>query len=396
MVMSHFWQRAGSLNCVFVSMGAICATGAGAQGVPTERSVLPPIAESSRGFTSITSVRELDGGRILVADRGERRLYLVNWETGVVDQVLRAGDGPGEFRSIGWLYAIADNETLLTDIASRRWILLRDTIVAHTFIESAPLNRRFRARLDGVATGGSVLASVSAERPGIAEGDERVLELAPGLGPHQGLPRLDTIRLVMGAGRDQLACVLGTTRGPPRCRFLEAEEQAILYPDGWVAVALQDPYRVDWRSPDGAWVRGEMLDGSVPVSDAEKCAAINGWAEVNSGCNAAAVGSFVWPDNIPPFLTDSRSCRACSRVAAGRAPWLFADPRGHLVVRRTPRQSRRQNLYDVVDRTGRLVERVILPHGEAIVGFGESSVYTIRVDEYDLEWLRRHPWSPPI
>ncbi|MEX2611097.1 MAG: hypothetical protein WEA24_14215 [Gemmatimonadota bacterium] len=44
----------------------------------------------------------------------------------------------------------------------------------------------------------------------------------------------------------------------------------------------------------------------------------------------------------------------------------------------------------VVDRTGRVVERVTLPYGEAITGFGASSVYTIRLDEYDLQWLRRH------
>jgi hypothetical protein len=372
-------------------MGAVCSSGAGAQGVPAERSVPAPIAQSSRGFTSVTSVRELGGGRTLVADRGERRLYVVNWETAAVDQVLRQGDGPREYREIGWLYAIADNETLLTTLG-RQWILLRDTQVAQTFIGTSPLNRRSRARLDGVATGGSVLASISGETPGNFIADERVLELAPGLGPDQRLPRLDTVRRVKGAGRDQLACVLGTTRGAPRCRFLEAEEQAILFPDGWIAVALHDPYRVDWRSPDGAWIRGELLDAAVPVSEAEKCAAINGWAEGNIGCNAAAVGSYVWPETIPPFLTDSRSCRACSRVAAGAAPWLFADPRGRLVVRRTPHQSRRENLYDIVDRAGRLVERVILPHGEAIVGFGGSSLYTIRMDEYDLQWLRRHPW----
>lgn len=392
--MSQFRPRTTSLHCVLVGIAGICTTGAGAQGVPTERPVPPPVAESSRGFTSITSVRELEGGRVLVADRGERRLYLVHWKTGVVDQLLRRGEGPGEHDQwIGWLYAMADSETLFT-VLNRRWIHLRDTAVAETLVETAPLNRRFRARLDGVATDGRVLVSVNAENPGVSGADERVLELAPGVGPHEGLPPLDTIRRVEGAGRDQLACVLATTRGPPRCRFLEAEDQAVLFPDGWIAVAFQDPYRVDWRSPDGAWIRGEMLDGPVPVSDTEKCAAIYEWTEGGTECHAdpAVIGRYVWPETIPPFLTDSRSCRACKGLAAGLAPWLFADPRGRLVVRRTPRMSRRENLYDVVDRTGRLVERVTLPHGEAIVGFGESSVYTIRVDEVDLEWLRRHPW----
>lgn len=205
-------RTAGSLGCVLLSIAAVRATGAAAQARPTERSVPPPMAESSRGFTSITSVRELEGGRTLVADRGEHGLYLVNWETGAVEQVLRRGDGPGEYRSIGWLYAMADSETLLTTL-DRRWILLRGTSGVQTLAASAPLNRRFHARLDGVARGGGVLASVSAERPGFSGADVRLLELAPDLGPHEGLPRLDTLRLLNGAGRYQLVCVLATHRG---------------------------------------------------------------------------------------------------------------------------------------------------------------------------------------
>lgn len=390
--MGQMWQRVGSLKCAFLSLGTVCTTAAGAQGIPAERPVPPPAAEAIRGFTSVTSVRELDGGRTLVSDRGERRLYLVNWETGAVDQISRRGDGPGEYREVGWLYAVGDSETLLTDHSNRRWILLRDINVARTFSGTEPLNARFGARLSGVDSDGRVLASVSADRPGNVVADEHVLELAPGSGPHEDLPRLDTLRFVKAAGRDQLACVL-VTSGAPRCRFLPAEEQAILFPDGWIAVALQDPYRIDWRSPDGDWIRGEVLaNASVPVSEAEKCAAINGWAEGDVGCDAAAVGRYVWPETVPPFLTDSRACRACRELAAGAARWLFADPGGRLVVRRTPQRSRKENVYDIVDRTGRRVERLTLPHGEAIVGIGESSLYTIRVDETDLQWLRRHAW----
>ena len=375
-----------------VFLGSVCVNGVAGQTVPPERPLAPANAEWSRGFTSITSIRELDGGRILVADRGEASLYLVNSATRAVTQVLRRGDGPGEYRQIGWLYAITGKETLLTDIARRRWIVLDDTAVVRTLTATAPLNRRFRARLDGIARTGAILAAVSAESPGNSDADERVLELASDLGASEKLPRLDTIRLLKGGGKNQLACVLGGTRGPPRCHFLEAEEQAVMFPDGWIAVALQHPYRVDWLPPSGEWIRGEMLDRPVPVSEAEKCAAISGWPEHVIRCMQAAVGSYVWPDTVPPFLTDSRSCPACGRLVGGRAPWLFADPHGRLVIRRTPQQSRRENVYDVVDRKGRLAERLTLPHDEAIVGFGKSSVYTIREGQYDLQWLRVHAW----
>jgi hypothetical protein len=390
-IMRQFWKRVASFTCVLLSTGAVFAGGAEAQRDPTERSMDPPTAESIHGFTTITSVRELPGARILVADRGEGSLYLINWGTGAVDQVLRRGNGPGEYQYVGWLYGVGDNETIFTG-TGRRWILLRDTQVVRTFVDTYPLNGRFRAPLDGMATGGAVLASVSAETPGSAVADKRVLELAPSVGPHERLPRLDTIRVIKGAGRGQLACVLGSTRGAPRCDFFESEEQAILFPDGWIAVALHDPYRVDWRSPDGAWIRGEALDDSVPVSEAEKCAAVYAWAITDGRCDEDAVASFAWPQTIPPFLTESTSCWACRRLTAGRAPWLFADPVGRLVVRRTPQRSRTGNVYDIIDRTGRRVARVNLPPREAIVGFGESSVYTIRMDGFDLQWLRRHAW----
>jgi hypothetical protein len=392
--MWEFLLKAGWVTCVILTLDAVWAIGAGAQSSPTERPVPSPVAESSRGFTSITSVRELDGGRVLVADRGEGHLYVVDWKTGAVDQILRQGDGPGENRAIGWLYAVGDNETLITDIARRRWILLTGTDVADTFVGTGPLNRRFRSRLDGVAADGRVLGSVSAEYPGSSAADIRVIELAAGMGPHDRMPRLDTIARVQGAGRHQIACVLATTGREPACQFLEAEGQAILFPDGWIAIGLQDPYRTFWHSPDGNLIQGEMLpDDSVAASEAEKCAALNGWQEADIACDAATIAGYLWPDVLPPFLSDSRLCAGCRKLAAGEAPWLFADPHGRLVVRRTPHRSRRENLYDVVDRTGRLVKRVVLPLNEAIVGFGKTTVYTIRMDEYDLQWLRRHPWG---
>lgn len=392
-IMRCMWAREIAVCLVVFTAGTVCAGGAGAQEVPTERSVPPPIAEWTRGFTLITSVRELERGRTLVADRGEQRLYLINSETGAIDELLGRGEGPGEYQAIGWLYPVAADQTILTDLA-RRWVLLRDSEPIRTYSGSTPLPRRFRARLDGVATNGTVLASVSGEYPGGSTGDTRVLELAHGLGAHDGLPRLDTIARVRGAGTLQLACVLASTRGEPACQFLETEDQAVLFPDGWIAVALHHPYRIDWRSPDGDWIRGEALEGSVALSEAEKCAAMSGWTEDAGSCDATAIGSYAWPETLPPFLTDSRMCQACKQLAAGIAPWLFPDPHGRLVVRRTPRLSRRENQYDIFDREGELVERLTLPLNEAIVGFGESSIYTIRMDEFDLQWLRRHPWPP--
>jgi hypothetical protein len=37
---------------------------------------------------------------------------------------------------------------------------------------------------------------------------------------------------------------------------------------------------------------------------------------------------------------------------------------------------------------------VVLGVREPILGFGARSVYVVRMDEDDLEYVRRHPWLP--
>ena len=46
--------------------------------------------------------------------------------------------------------------------------------------------------------------------------------------------------------------------------------------------------------------------------------------------------------------------------------------------------------FDVFNTTGRLVQRVTLPAGQVLVGFGNGTVYTVRLDEDDLQYLQRY------
>jgi hypothetical protein len=45
---------------------------------------------------------------------------------------------------------------------------------------------------------------------------------------------------------------------------------------------------------------------------------------------------------------------------------------------------------DVLDAAGTLLAHVQLAPGERIVGFGRGTVYTIRTDDDDLQYLRRY------
>jgi hypothetical protein len=80
-----------------------------------------------------------------------------------------------------------------------------------------------------------------------------------------------------------------------------------------------------------------------------------------------------WPDELPPFLANAA---------------VFA-PDGMLWVRRTTAAGEPAT-YDVIDPAGRVVQKVVLEKRAKLLGFGKSSVYVLRVDEDDLQYVQRY------
>jgi hypothetical protein len=81
-----------------------------------------------------------------------------------------------------------------------------------------------------------------------------------------------------------------------------------------------------------------------------------------------------WPAFMPPFVAQA----------------VEARPNGHVWVKRTQKLGNSAPLYDVFDGTGRVVGRVVLPAKTTLIGFGRESVYLIRYDEDDLQYLQRY------
>lgn len=70
-------------------------------------------------------------------------------------------------------------------------------------------------------------------------------------------------------------------------------------------------------------------------------------------------------------------------------PSTFAAPDGMGWVRRTTAAADSIGRYDVLDQSGRLAGRVSLGYRARLVGFGRSSVYVVRRDSDDLEYVGR-------
>lgn len=339
----------------------------------------PPEAEVGVPFTQVVSIRELPDGRLLVADRGERRLVLIHRD-GDVTVVGQRGDGPGEYLDVGWLYPLHGDSTLFTDSFNGRWHLLVGGRIVETLGLGDPLVRAIGQRVRGTGTGGRVVGVQGWSRTGPSTNvtmADTLLVLRADRATH----RLDTVARIRGRGRE------GFQRLPPSggrpqslvaANPLAAEDQVLLFPDGWIALARTEPYRVDWVAPDGRWIRGAPLPApSVPVNQAEQQAAMARFGLPREIEPSVLRG---WPGNVPPFLPSDV------------VPALLNAPDGSLVIARTPRAGAQHRRYDIVDRTGRLTAWLLLADNEALVGFGQRSVYIVARDEWDLGTLRRHPW----
>jgi hypothetical protein len=348
------------------------------QGSPRTTPLPPPNASIDVEFTRIVAIRELADGRVLVADGGDRKLYVADFATQRASVVGREGGGPGEYRNVGQLFALAGDSTLLVDVQGGRWLLLRGTEIVQTVAADAPALRDGYRNPSGADARGFVIAS-------------RLMGASTG--PGVDLPRQDSshlVRVSRANGRvDTIAALqarparIQTTgpRGQPTSisittNPLAAGDLVAMFPDGAIAIARVKPYRVDWILANSARVAGSPLPFiRIAVNDREKNAVMIRQA-ARSGRASAAPGSIDdWPEVIPPFLTGA----------------LLAAPDGRLWIRRTPSAQAPETVYDVVDRNGTIAARLTMPPNESLAGIGRTMLYSILTDDDGVQRLGRHP-----
>lgn len=344
--------------------------------------------DPDRQFTWLTGVRELSDGRIIAVDFRENRLEVLDATLQSGEPIGRAGDGPGEYRQVGWVYPLGADSSLVTDPNSRAWYMLDGTRIVERITAESPTNRIFDPIMFGSAPSGHLLGTaghVWTNPAGIlkTEADSLVLLLG-----RIGSENLDTVTVLKGQARQRTPVVRRAGEAPPQLppqHPFVTEDLGLLFPDGWIAVARVEPYRVEWRAPDGTWVHGAPLPFTpVPIDDAEKCAAVQPVSATPQPCDPLRIEA---PDALPPFLP-----MAGPAMIAPATPTLHPLPDGRLLIRRTPSAAAPGNRYDIVDREGGLAGRLELPANEAVIGFGADAVYVVAMDAMGLQVLRRHPW----
>ena len=385
------------------------ATPALAQNVPT-RTLSKPDAEYSEPFTQIAGVRELKDGRLIVIDPRDKTVQVVDLARAGATKLGREGAGPGEYGLPMRLMALPGDTTAISDMLNNRLLLINPNATVGGFVDlNVPPPSGGRGDGRGMVMIGGNMPTMSDAKGRMyyqgppfrmTDNGPQSADSVPMIRWNRGSGKRDTLAWLRlpesanqvtsrgGRGNQQVMVRIGG--GPP----FNGADQMLVAPDGRVAIVHHDPYSVDYVSETGQRTRGQPIRyDRQRISDGHKAE----WREVqksatgvqitnDNGRRSATIGPAgaqqdpeVWGGEfMPPFLTQA----------------LNFSNEGYLWVRRTG-PAGQPPTFDVIDRAGNVVQRVVLPKRSRIVGFGNGAVYTVRLDEDDLQYLQKHKFTMP-
>jgi hypothetical protein len=334
-------------------------------------------------FGRIGSVRELRDGRLLLGDAQTRLLFVVDLERLTKRQVGRTGDGPGEYRGPGAIFALSGDTSLMLDSHNRKWYLLD----ADRFVNSASWMKdqvpMWRGDLSGVSSAGQYLDvtslgarcrapfSLPRGRPECSDSVAMIRRSPAGAG--------DTV----ARGKSWFLSAISKKKvinGLPVSFFsmhpLQSFDQGMLFPDGAIAIARVRPYGVQWISPNGSVTNGpEIREPPITLTAKQRTAIAEAYSHDVNGDPIHSASDFPsWPSVAPPFLSRALLPGMDGRLYVVRT-WDGASP-----VRRV----------DVFDRAGQRVGAFELPQRERLLAVSRASIYVARIDENEEEILVRY------
>lgn len=383
--------RATNATCAMLTLAALAvAHPLAAQRIETL--TLPPAAETHpHEFTGVTSLRELSDGRVIVTDGGEQRLLVIDFATGTSKEIGRKGRGPEEYGMVAFIYDIGADSSIMVDMMARRFLLFD----GDSIVETVPPDDAGAAAAGGVIDGADRLGHVARRRraasaPGVTvtgkDDSTAVILISRATG------RVDTIAMLRLAeirterttnSEGRTTSIFSRPVG-----YLPSKEEAVLLPDGTLAVARLEPFRVDLRAPDGTWLHGDSLPVPPIRADRRERQAFmqrNSVPRESPGPPSpfpepepVSASADDFPDYFPPYNF-------------GTAP--VAGPDGTILIKRARSADYMQSHYFVIDRNARLLGEITLPANEEILGVGKQTIYIGYKDEVDIQRIRRHPWT---
>jgi hypothetical protein len=393
---------------------SLAAGSLGAQQIPTIRLLNAPDAKTKPVLRNPVSVRQLPNGSLLVNDTERRQVLLLDnalAETAIVaDSASGAANAYGA-RGGGLIPYLADSSLFIDPTGLSLLVISPEGKVART----GSIPRSQDAMSMTTAAGGW---------PGL-DAKGRLVYRGPmmpqrasngGMTMGQSPDSMEITRLNLATRKVDTAAwvkiakvkinVMQTEKG----MSVGAEINPVQTVDDWavlstgtIAVVRGLDYHVDFINADGK----TMVAPKIPfewqsLGDDDKVALLDSLKRVmsvqmgggeaggamNHGGGGAAtpvgghqlnsvkfVAASELPDYMPPF--DQGAARA--------------DVDGNLWVRTSARRAGAigGQIYDVIDGTGKLIDRLQLPAGRQVVGFGKGGVVYLKARDATGAWIER-------
>jgi hypothetical protein len=330
---------------------------------PAESQTLALDAKLPARFGNLSNVIELRDGRVVFADTKNKLFLLGDLKSGKVDTIgsrvdsLSKSGSIGEYRFPGWTAHLAGDTVALVDFSA-----IRTTLWSEAGRPLGVLPIKEVAGQTPVLLYDTVGHGYKIDYQAVVGGGEPGRILRP--------DSIPVLRLtVKGGAVDTVGLLAGPEYGD--ATFGEQVQQAAkvfapndffgVLPDGTAWIARGRENRVDWRSPDGRWTRGQTHAYSrIPVTQADKDRVLAQVREHGKQFGMPQDLRIVYPfaDNKPPF-----------DFALGR-------PNGEVWLQRPQSREGTALIYDVFNRKGVWEREVAFPQGSALAGFGGGrSVY---------------------
>ncbi len=411
-----------NLTAVIAAIAAIASTGA-AQSPPPVRPLGPVIARSIEPLASVSQVRALPGGRVIVNDNTGRRVLMFDstFKTFTVIADTTSATGNAYSSRIGGIVAYHGDSTLFVDPSSLSMLLIDGSgKIVRTMAAPRPGDVSFLIGGPFGTPGFDARGRLVYRTP------IRTVRTQPQPGPPAQTPPPDSALIVRF---DFATRTLDTVAkyGIPVVRQVVTQLevngrqitrfQPVMNPipwtddwgvlsDGTIAVVRGRDYRVDFIDADDnmtsapkiafAWERltdetkTVILDSLKATFDkmlVDRLAELSAAAKADSAARSGpprpatplptpAPMQFVTLDEMPDY-------RPAFRQGASRG-----DADGNLWIR-TSKLVNDGPVYDVINKRGELIDRVSLPPNRVIAGFGPGGAVYMGVIDGTVTRLER-------
>jgi hypothetical protein len=398
------------------------------QSAPTPRLIAAPDGKSLPALASPVAVRQLPNGALLVNDTQRRQLLL--FDHGLATFLVVADSAGGGANSYGagagGIIPYLADSTLLVDPAGLSMFVI-DPAGKIARVASVPRSQ------DAAALGTNTTTSPGLDARGrlVYRGISRVKQVTNGgLTIAQFPDSVDIDRVDLATRRVDTAAFFkisktnmivtqtekGVSIGAEINPVQTIDDWAVLA-DGSIAIVRGLDYHVDVVRPDGTLSSASKIPFDWrPLSDDEKVTVLDsakkavermmtngGGAAMMAmhggggtplgghGGGGATFGASAETKNVPPTLKMVSPAALPDYWPPFGQGAAKADADGNLWVRTTAKRANAIGgpIYDVIDRGGILIDRVEVPPGRQIIGFGKGGVVYMAARDAAGAWLER-------